>query len=189
MIQLKLIAAACEDLGIGLNNNLPWRLKTEMAYFTRMTETTKNANKKNVVIMGRRTWDSIPPKFKPLSNRINFVLSRSPLAISEFKDSYSFLSLESAVDALKSSQFAGKFDSVWVIGGSQIYKLAMENKYFYRMYLTRIMKSFECDTFLPALPENLSEVQDPEVPVEVQSENGIEFVYKIYENPNSVAQV
>jgi len=50
-----------------------------MAYFNRMTQTTWDSEKKNIVIMGRKTWDSIPPKFRPLPNRINIVLSRSAL--------------------------------------------------------------------------------------------------------------
>lgn len=78
-LKLYLIAAACEDLGIGMNGNLPWKLKTEMAYFSRMTSKTNNENKRNVVLMGRKTWDSIPPKYKPLSNRINMVLTRQSL--------------------------------------------------------------------------------------------------------------
>lgn len=50
-----------------------------MAFFTRMTSKTSNERKKNVVLMGRKTWDSIPPKYKPLQNRINMVLTRQSL--------------------------------------------------------------------------------------------------------------
>lgn len=50
-----------------------------MEYFTRMTTDTKDKNKKNVVLMGRRTWDSIPEKYRPLNNRINMVLTSQSL--------------------------------------------------------------------------------------------------------------
>ncbi|VEN44829.1 unnamed protein product [Callosobruchus maculatus] len=182
--KLNLIAAACENMGIGHNNNLPWRLKTEMDYFTRMTSKTKHQDKKNVVIMGRKTWDSIPKKFKPLNNRINFILSRSDLVLSEYKDVYSFKSLADAINKLNEHNFKNLYENIWVIGGSHIYDECMKSEYFYRLYLTRIHKAFECDTFFPALPEGLKEVSDEDVPKEVQNEKGIDFTYHVYENVN-----
>nr|XP_022907208.1 dihydrofolate reductase [Onthophagus taurus] len=180
-LKLNLIAAVCENMGIGKNNDLPWRLKSEMAYFTRMTSESKN-NKKNVVIMGRKTWDSIPPKYKPLNNRINFILSRSNVYLDGYKDCFAFKSLDEAIDKLNNKDYQKIYDNVWVIGGSLIYKASMANKYFYRLYLTEIKKQYDCDTYFPKLNGNLKEVKDDCVPEEVQEENGISFVYKIYEN-------
>lgn len=95
-----------------------------MDYFSRMTTTTTDPNKKNVVIMGRKTWDSIPPKFKPLPGRINFVLSRSLLDFSKYQDVYGFISLEKALEKLSNNEFRKVYESVWVIGGSHIYKVS-----------------------------------------------------------------
>lgn len=53
--------------------------RSELAFFTSMTTNTKNANKKNVVLMGRRTWESIPKEYRPLKNRINIVLTSQSL--------------------------------------------------------------------------------------------------------------
>ncbi|KAF2905359.1 hypothetical protein ILUMI_00808 [Ignelater luminosus] len=181
-IKFNLIAAACENMGIGKNNDLPWRLKSEMAYFTKMTSTTTDSRKKNVVIMGRKTWDSIPPKFKPLSDRINFVLSKSQLDLNQYKDVYGFTSWKEIQDRLNDNKFKDVYEIVWVVGGSRIYKEAMESKYFYRLYLTEIKKEFDCDTFFPKLGANLKQISDPDVPEEVQKEKGIEFQYKVYEN-------
>merc|ERR1719219_3161501 len=77
-IPFKLIAATCEGNGIGINNDLPWRLKLEMAYFTRMTTTTVDDRKQNAMIMGRRTWESTPECQRPLPGRISIVLSSRP---------------------------------------------------------------------------------------------------------------
>lgn len=87
------ILAATENWGIGINNELPWKqlLKTDMKYFERTTKrvlpsnsalTTitpelKESNIQNAVIMGRKTWDSIPPKYQPLKDRLNIVISKS----------------------------------------------------------------------------------------------------------------
>ena len=76
-MKFNLIVAACgKSLGIGFNGELPWRLKSEMKHFASTTSTTKDPTKKNAVIMGRKTWESIPAKFRPLKNRFNIVLSR-----------------------------------------------------------------------------------------------------------------
>lgn len=73
--------------------------------------------------MGRKTWDSIPAKFKPLPNRINFVLSRSNVDLGPYKDVYLCHSLQNAIDKLGSDDFKERYESIWVIGGSHVYKV------------------------------------------------------------------
>ena len=78
-MKFNLIVAACgNSLGIGKNGQLPWRLKEEMKHFASTTSNTKDTNKLNAVIMGRKTWESIPIRFRPLKNRVNVILSRQP---------------------------------------------------------------------------------------------------------------
>lgn len=96
-----------------------------MTYFTDMTTRTFDNTKKNVVIMGRRTWDSIPPKFKPLSDRINFVLSKSKLDLNSYKDVYGCCSWKEIEEKLMDNQFKEQYENVWVIGGSNIYKVLL----------------------------------------------------------------
>lgn len=96
-----------------------------MDFFTRMTSTTKDKDKKNVVIMGRKTWQSIPNKFKPLNNRINCILSSSDLDLNKYKDVYAFQSLEECLKALENTEFNDRIEKVWVIGGSNIYKVSI----------------------------------------------------------------
>ncbi|KAL6263143.1 hypothetical protein P5V15_005944 [Pogonomyrmex californicus] len=175
--KLELIAAACENMGIGINGNLPWRLKTEMAFFTRMTTETNHTNKKNVVLMGRRTWECIPDKYRPLKDRINMVLTSKSLDYGN--EAITCKSIPHALDII--TQMQNQIERVWVIGGSSVYKSAMESPYFGRLYLTRIKKKFECDTFFPLIPNDFVLIEDPTVPQGIQKENGIEFVYEVYE--------
>ncbi|KAG5313330.1 DYR reductase, partial [Acromyrmex insinuator] len=174
--KLELIAAACENMGIGVNGDLPWRLKTEMAYFTRMTTNTMCKNKRNVILMGRRTWECIPEKYRPLKDRINMVLTSQLLDYGD--DAIVCKSIPHALDVISGMQ--NEVERVWVIGGSNVYKSAMESPHFGRLYLTRIKKKFECDTFFPSIPNDFVLIEDPMVPRGIQEEKGIEFVYEVY---------
>jgi dihydrofolate reductase len=76
MSRLTLIVAATKTNGIGQGSQLPWRLPKEMAYFKRVTSNAPDG-RLNAVIMGRKTWESIPANFRPLPNRVNIVISRN----------------------------------------------------------------------------------------------------------------
>lgn len=83
-LKLATIAAMTLSNGVGKDGGLPWKLKGEMAYFRNVTnyvpEEEKSQGARNAVIMGRKTWVSIPPKFRPLPGRINIVISRTQTA-------------------------------------------------------------------------------------------------------------
>lgn len=173
-----IIAAVCRDNGIGKSNNLPWRLKKEMDFFTRITSGTSSPSKKNAVIMGRKTWESIPAKFKPLPNRINVLLSK--LSIEKPKEAHHlFKSLEESVSFLYKSE---EVDKIFIIGGAGVYKESMAMNDCQKIYLTRIDADFDCDTFFPEINDNLFKlIQDPDVPDEEQEENGIKYKYHVYQ--------
>jgi hypothetical protein len=76
------IVACTRDGGIGKEGKLPWKLSGDMAYFKRVTLDTEDVpGARNAVIMGRKTWESIPNSFRPLPGRLNVVLSRNPKSI------------------------------------------------------------------------------------------------------------
>lgn len=177
------IVAVCRGNGIGINNKLPWRLKNEMAYFTRITQTTIDSSKVNAVIMGRKTWQSIPPKYAPLAGRLNVVLSRSMDNVPEKADLL-FSSLPSAIESLKKNC---KVENIFIIGGSQIYEEALKNDLCDRVYITRIDGEFECDSFFPELDSSkFYEVTDEHVPSEIQEEKGINYKFHVYERKQLV---
>ncbi|POS73255.1 dihydrofolate reductase [Diaporthe helianthi] len=105
----------------------------------------------NAVIMGRKTWESIPPKFRPLKGRLNVVISRSfspspeePASLET--EPVKASSLEQAITYLQQKP-QGSLGRVFVIGGGQIYTAALELKEAKRVLLTKVMSDFECDTF------------------------------------------
>lgn len=185
-IQLKLIVATCQDNGIGKDNNLPWRLKSELAYFARLTKTTQDFSKQNAVLMGRKTWQSIPARVRPLRNRLNIVLTSQPK--SEISDSPDVLVCKSFPEAVQLvDSLSDKLESCWVIGGSSVYEEAMRNIRLEKLYVTRILKDFDCDTFLPEINTDKWKItEDKDVPTEIQEEAGVQFKYEIYQRNGTV---
>lgn len=178
LLKFKVIAAACENMGIGIKGDIPWRLKNEMAYFTKMTSTTKGTNKKNAVIMGRKTWESIPLKYKPLSDRFNVVISNT-LEDTGYENVPVYKSLDQAMEAIRESPYSETIEDIWIIGGSRLYEEAINSPLCDKIYLTRVKGKFECDTFFPNIPPHYKEIQEEGVPKELQEEKGISYMYTV----------
>jgi dihydrofolate reductase len=109
-LQLHLIFARSKSGVIGVNGGLPWHLPEDLAHFKRTTLGCP-------VIMGRKTWDSLPPKFRPLPGRANVVVTRQP----DWQDSGA-LRADSLQQAMAQ---CGDVAHAWVIGGAQLYALAL----------------------------------------------------------------
>lgn len=125
----QLVVAATKDgLGIGKDGGLPWKLPGDMAYFRELTSRTHDDSKQNAVIMGRKTWESIPAKFRPLPGRLNIVLSRSAASASQpaaaqgmFEGAHHVCSsLEEACALLAQPQMQARVENRFVIGGGQV---------------------------------------------------------------------
>jgi dihydrofolate reductase len=138
---VKLIVAIASNRVIGKDNDLIWHLPADMRFFT---QTTKG----HIVIMGRRNWDSIPLKYRPLSDRINVVITRNK----NFRhpDCVVFNSLEESIIHYKKN--AEK--NIFIIGGGQIYKEAIDKDLVDEMLITHIDHAFEGDTWFPEINEN-----------------------------------
>jgi len=101
--------------------------------------------------MGRKTWESIPAKFRPLSGRTNVVLTRNEDAV--FEGAITASSLQAATSLLATGDYAKNIESVFIIGGAQAYKEAMSSTMCEEIYLTRVSGEYECDTFIPLVEE------------------------------------
>jgi dihydrofolate reductase len=133
---ISLIVAIDKNNLIGkTGKSLPWHLPNDLKYFKTITEG-------NIVVMGRKTFECIG---KPLSNRINLVISRSDYGV---KFGYTQVPPE-LVLRLNKNNPSGK---IFIIGGAEIYKLFMP--YCDRLYITRIEEEFEGDIYFPELDSN-----------------------------------
>jgi dihydrofolate reductase len=118
-----------------------WHLPNDMRFFK---ETTKN----QIVVMGRKNYDSIPEKYRPLPNRENVILTKNTSF--EASNCSVFHSLDAALSAYQSD----KNRKFFIIGGGQIYKLALEAKILEEMFITHIDGNYDADTFFPDFNES-----------------------------------
>lgn len=131
---ISLIAALTRNRVIGKDNDLPWHLPDDMKYFMQTTS-------RHTVIMGRRNYDSIPEKFRPLPNRTNLVVTRQ-----QGFQAPGCTVVHSMEEALNAARESGD-EEVFVIGGAEIYRLGLPLAK--RMYLTEIDVILAGDTHFP----------------------------------------
>ena len=132
---IHLIYARAANGVIGLNNTMPWHLPEDLAHFKQLTSGSP-------VIMGRKTWDSLPARFRPLPGRTNIVVTRNTGWSAE-----GVVRASSLEEALHAGAQHG--DTVWVMGGAQIYAQALPLADV--VEVTIIHQDFEGDAFAPEL--------------------------------------
>ena len=143
----RVIAIAAMDEGrvIGADNGLPWHLPADLKRFSECTSG-------NVVLMGRKTYESLPDKYRPLPNRINVVLSREIQSLAYPPEVLLYSDPLVAITALRQSYD----EDIWVIGGGEIYRHTLE--LWDEVYLTVVKGRYNGDTYFPVFENNFREV-------------------------------
>lgn len=159
-----IIVAATRKRGIGIRGQLPWpNLKEDMLHFKKLTSHSTTEGKVNAVIMGRKTWDSIPSKFRPLEGRINVVISGQAAIKESLRSEINTIvvsSLNEAMRALNSESLLPKVNDIFVIGGAQVYQEALKSDMCEKIYLTQVLQEFDVDTYLPIIDETMFDLVD-----------------------------
>lgn len=141
-----LIVAMDNERGIGKNNDLMWHLPVDMKFF-------KDTTSGHIVVTGRKNYDSIPERFRPLPNRENAVLTRN--TDYEAPGAHVFSSLEECLN-----HYAGENERiVFIIGGGQIYKEAMDAGIVDELLITHVDHRYGADTFFPDFEESEWDVE------------------------------
>ena len=156
---INMIFARAANGVIGKDGVMPWHLPEDLAHFKRLTQGWP-------VIMGRKTWDSLPPRFRPLPGRTNIVITRQTGW--QETGAHPAASLASALELCKASA------EVWIIGGAQIY--AQAEPLAGRIEVTEIAQDFDGDAFAPTLGAGWREnARDNHV-----SSTGLKFSFVTY---------
>jgi len=162
-MKVSLIVAISENGVIGKDNDLIWHLPKDMKFF-------KDTTMGHHVIMGRKNFESIPHKYSPLPNRTNVIITRQADYTAE--GCVVVNSVEAALEIAKQNGDKEPF----IIGGGQIYKIALENNLVNRIYLTKVHHSFDGDTFFPELSSDWKEVNKTEKKADEKHKYNYDFI-------------
>ncbi|MFV0681562.1 dihydrofolate reductase [Ottowia sp.] len=157
--KLGLIWAQARGGVIGKEGIMPWHLPEDLAHFKRTTLS-------HPVIMGRRTWDSIPPRFRPLPGRSNIVVTR--------QDDWHQNGAQRASSLRDALQICDQSEVAWVIGGAQIYAQALPLADM--LVVTEIDANFTGDAYAPAIGPEWHETQRHPI----IAANGLRLSFVIY---------
>lgn len=147
-IEFDAVVAADLADGIGAKAGIPWKLPSDLAHLKRLTKDTAVPGTRNAVVMGRKTWDTIPERWRPLPGRLNVVVSRQRhLAMPE-----GVILAPTLENALLAARGQPDVERIFVLGGGDIYRQSFALDGCRRIYLTRVLGRFECDTFLAPIP-------------------------------------
>ena len=138
-----IVAYSYPEYGIGKSDNLPWHISTDLKRFRKLTDG-------KIVVMGRKTWDSLPARFKPLPNRHNIIITREPE-----KENYQnlvnqYLDSDNKVDFVKWDNLTEllnekciEYSEIVFIGGGEIYRKALEDYHITTLYITEVYKNIK----------------------------------------------
>lgn len=148
-MNINIIVAYCKNKGIGINNQLPWKIKEDLIKFRNLTIGKQN----NAIVMGKNTWLSLNQEY--LKKRDNLIMSNS-LNLNEKIDNNLIKTFQDYT-SLKEFLIEKKYDEIWIIGGETIYDYFLNKDTelnVSKIYITYIDQSFDCDVFFPEINTN-----------------------------------
>ena len=160
-MRVNLIYARAANGVIGVKGGLPWHLPEDMAHFKRTTAGCP-------VVMGRKTWDSLPPRFRPLPGRRNIVVTH--------QENWNQFGAQRASSLREALSICEQSAEVWVIGGAQIYAAA--EPLAQRAVVTEIDRAFDGDAHAPTLGPAWRETARE---AQVSAKDGLPFAFVVYE--------
>ncbi|MGD0755841.1 MAG: dihydrofolate reductase [Bacteroidales bacterium] len=163
---ISIIVAVSEDWGIGKDNELLWHISEDLKRFKRLTSG-------NTVIMGKKTWESLPRK--PLSGRKNIVLTDDPKE--SIENSVTAYSIEDALSK------CGQDEEIFIIGGGSVYRQFMPIAD--RLYITHVHEKAPADIYFPEIDPGIWEVKEKEE-FKAEGDNSIPYTYTIYERKDKI---
>jgi dihydrofolate reductase len=159
---IKAIVAMDEGRAIGNAGAIPWRISEDMKHVSALTTG-------HTVLMGRKTFESLPPKYRPLPNRKNVVVSRNTSIVAQYPDVLVVSDVQEFLTDALSGRFDLPSDTVWLFGGSSVYKSGLP--YCDAVHLTAVKGTHPADTFFPEFESDFDLMSE---------ERHEKFVFQVY---------
>lgn len=176
-------AVSVPQCGIGYDGKIPWRLAEDMRHFKDTTMRVNDPTKKNAVLMGRSTWESLPRAHRPLVGRRNVVLSASATYRQQFEADMNALNGEPAkiiaqlTAAINSLQANPTVETIFIIGGEDVYTQVLQQRLATSIVITEVHYTGDFDTHFPEIPADYQRTNESDY----YEEKGIKYRYVTYE--------
>lgn len=177
MKKFSIILAIDEKNWLWKWGDLAWKIPWDMKYFRETTSKIDDLAKYNAVVMWRKTWESIPSKFRPLPDRINCILSRTL----KYEDMHSkidnfvlhFKDFDNCLTELSERE---NVENIFVIGWANIYNQVLNHPNLEKIYITKVLWNFNCDVFFDWVPSDfhIKSYTDEE------EENGVKYRFEVW---------
>lgn len=176
-MKFSIILAVDDENGIWKHDTLAWNLPSDMKYFKKITTQTQDLAKLNAVIMWRKTWFSIPAKYRPLPERINCILTRDLKQSDIWSNIDDFtLYFNSLDDCFAELDSKENVENIFVIGWADIYNQVLNHPMLDKIYMTKVKWDFNCDVKFDTIPSSFS----VESYTDWEIENNIEYSFWVY---------
>ena len=167
---------AGKNRAIGKDGQLPWTIKSDMKHFKDITLSGAPTTKCNAVVMGRKTFESIPEKFRPLPGRINVVLTSSATFKADHRVGDEVITASSLQGAMEYLAAMDTVEKVFVIGGQKLFEEGIESPLCEGISVTAIDNEIAgCDVFFPVIPADKFRMSSRSA-VETEGEYSFRFV-------------
>lgn len=192
-VSFSIVVAATRSGGIGLDNDLPWGrcLATESTNYKKITSTVRDDRENdstinllavvNAVIMGRKTWESLPSHIQLLQDRYNVIITSSSSLSFNNEKAITATSLSHALFLLSTEPLSFRIDQIFLLGGSSLIDEGMNDPRCRFVYLTEVLKEMQCDVYIKGVDKKMWELVDTS---EVVVENNIPFQFLTYTRKN-----
>ena len=184
---MEIIVAHSDNRVIGLDGNIPWHIPNDLKRVSKISQDTTGSNHKrqqNALIMGRKTWLSIPSNKRPLNNRINIIVSKT-LASNNCQQAKSIHYVSSWEEAVHCAQANADIFKIFIFGGESIYHSALACGLVNKIWVTRIHQNVKGDAYFPDLANSeypyftLSNVSDTKIYISSDSQS-VRYSYQEY---------
>lgn len=178
-MKFDIILAVDEKNWIWKDNDLPWKIPSDLAYFNKVTSETEDLWKMNAIVMWKNTWYSLPANRRPLKERINCILSRSlnKSDIGSPIDDF-VLYFESLMHCLSELESKENVENIFIIWWAWLYNSVLDNKMLDKIYITRIKWDYKADVFFDWIPEEDFKIISY---TDWEKENGHEFRFEVWQ--------
>ena len=170
---IEIVVAADAENGIGKRGEIPWHLPGDLRFLKRITSETRDPARRNAVLMGRVTWETIPAKWQPLPGRLNAVVTRQPGYVVP-EGVIVAAGIEEAIHAIAAHD---DVERLFCLGGGEIYRQVIAMPRCRVVHLTRVEGGHGCDAFFPSIPDAYRLAHASER----HEENGTGYVFQRWE--------